>query len=159
MASSIKNIIVFFLLIIIGGNVCSCKNMQSPQKGKIFINDIISGEYCLFKSYDGNNGNVELPFIAILKAYGFDVEWINDNHAKIVFKSKNYHLYLNSIEVIEEITGYDLIEPAPGSKRSYTIANKELYLDYINIMAFMNLIGENIKFDVNYDTLSVNVSF
>ena len=66
-----------------------------------------------------------------IKAYGFESEWVDDSHAKLLFKNKIYHLYLTSVEMIEEETGADLIVPVPGSKRSYTIADRELYLNYI----------------------------
>lgn len=164
MANKVKMLSFLFFVIIIGGVLISCKGGELlPQKGKIFVNDIeLLGEYAqiYFESNKPNEcRNAELPFIAILKAYGFESEWVDDSHAKLLFKNKIYHLYLTSVEMIEEETGADLIVPVPGSKRSYTIADRELYLDYINVKGFMALIGENVRINVNSNTYCVNVYF
>ena len=63
------------------------------------------------------------------------------------------------VEVTEEKGGKSILIPEPGSGRSYTIIDKELYLDYSTLKSFMSLIDEDINVIVNYDTLCVNVSF
>ena len=101
----------------------------------------------------------ELPFIAIIKEYGFDIDWDNDSIAKLFYNSKTYFLDLIKVEVAEEKGGKNFLVPEPGSGRSYTVIDKELYLDYSTLRCFMSFIDEDINVIVNYDTLCVNVSF
>ena len=168
MLNKFKNIGLFILLVALVGSLISCENGGRPmisQRGKIFINnEELKGQYALIhsKPYHVNGcwqAGTELPFIAIIKEYGFNIDWDNDSIAKLFYNSKTYFFDLVKVEVTEEKGGKSILIPEPGSGRSYTIIDKELYLDYSTLKSFMSLIDEDINIIVNYDTLCVNVSF
>lgn len=168
MFNKIKNAVLIFLLFVLGGTLISCANSSTPmntQKGNIFINGVeLKEQFALIhsKPYHVNGywrAGTELPFIAILKEYGFNIVWDDDSNAKLYYKSKTYFLDLIKVEVAEEKGGKNFLVPEPGSGRSYTVIDKELYLDYSTLRFFMSLIDEDINIRVNYDTLCVNVSF
>ena len=168
MLNEIKKGVLILILVITSGNLISCENgdfLVISQKGKIFINNVeLQEQYALIhsKPYYVNGywqAGTELPFIAILKEYGFNIEWDDDSNAKLCYKSKTYFLDLVKVEVTEKRGGNSILIPAPGSGRSYTIIDKELYLDYGTLISFMSLLDEDINIIVNYDALSVNVSF
>lgn len=168
MLNKLKNIVLFILLVVLVGSLISCENGGRPmisQRGKIFINnEELKGQFALIhsKPYYENGGcqvGTELPFIAILKEYGFNIEWDDDSNARLYYKSKTYFLDLIKVEVTEIKGGKNFLIPEPGNWQSYTIIDKELYLDYSTLRCFMSFIDEDINIIVDYDTLCVNVSF
>ena len=173
MFSKIKILGVFFLLIVLGGNTLSFA-AQDRQEGKIFVNGTeLEGESAWFISeeYESNDGcrrstqvyeTAEVPFTAILKAYGFEVEWLDDQYASLTFKDKVYKLDLEKIEVIDQETGENWLEFAPGERGSYTVAKRELYLDQVNTKCFLYLIDdmrEGIFIEGDKEALRVDVTF
>ena len=168
MFNKIKNAVLIFLLFMLGGTLISCANSSTPmntQKGNIFINGVeLKEQFALIhsKPYHVNGywqAGTELPFIAIIKEYGFNIDWDNDSIAKLFYNSKTYFFDLVKVEVTEEKGGKSILIPEPGSGRSYTIIDIELYLDYSTLRCFMSFIDEDINIIVDYDTLCVNVSF
>ena len=168
MFNKIKNAVLIFLLFMLGGTLISCANSSTPmntQKGNIFINGVeLKEQFALIhsKPYHVNGywqAGTELPFIAIIKEYGFNIDWDNDSIAKLFYNSKTYFFDLVKVEVTEEKGCKSILIPEPGSGRSYTIIDKELYLDYSTLRCFMSFIDEDINIIVDYDTLCVNVSF
>ena len=174
MFSKIKILGIFFLLIVLGGNTLSFA-AQDRQEGKIFVNGTeLEGESAWFISeeYESNDGcrrstqvyeTAEVPFTAILKAYGFEVEWLDDQYASLTFKDKVYKLDLEKIEVIDQETGENMLVFAPGGeKASYTVAKRELYLDQVNTKCFLYLIDdirEGIFIEADKQALRVDVTF
>lgn len=174
MFSKIKILGIFFLLIVLGGNTLSFA-AQDRQEGKIFVNGTeLEGESAWFISeeYESNDGcrrstqvyeTAEVPFTAILKAYGFEVEWLDDQYASLTFKNKVYKLDLEKIEVIDQETGENMLVFAPGGeKASYTVAKRELYLDQTNTQWFLILIDdmrEGIFIEADKQALRVDVTF
>ena len=171
MPSKIKILGLFLLLIALGGNMLSFA-AQDQQKGKIFVNGTeLEGESAWFISeeYESNDGcrqsvqvyeTVELPFTAILKAYGFEVEWLDDIHARISMDDKIFELNLERVEVTEKESDFNYLVPAPGSRRSYTLMENELYLDYITTKSFLFLANDDrILIDTDQQALRVDVTF
>ena len=164
---------VFLLLALLGVGACGSgeQDWEKPtawQQGSVFVNGAeLEGEYAMIYSEPVSTDEMgwfswagtELPFTAILKACGFEVAWTDDFHARMTFRGKAYTLDLQKIDVTEDETGDTVLLPAPGSRRSYTVAERELYLDSTTIESFFTLIGERLMIDVDVDGLRVDVTF
>ncbi len=160
-----KVITATILLLSVIGTFTSCRSADQllvPQQGKIFVNGVeLSQEYALIY-YDADkmeNCNTELPFTAILQCYGFEIEWMNDFHAKLTFNERSFELDLERITVIEEGAKESILLPAPGGRRTYTVAHKELYLDSSTTRSFMSLIDEDLMSRTDYENFTVSVTF
>ena len=164
---------VALLLALWVGAACgpAAREWEKPaewQKGSVFVNGVeLEGEYAMIYSEPVNTdetgwfgwAGTEVPFTAILKACGFEVAWTDDFHARMTFRGKAYTLDLQKVDVTEDETGDTVLLPAPGSRRSYTVAERELYLDSTTIESFFTLIGERLMIDVDVAGLRVDVTF
>jgi len=152
---------------------CSEKVYDLNLDSKVNAIDYLALKYMLVKLYDvtdlyytvnveGNNaakymtpaslyGTLEVPFVAILEAYGAEVEWESDTVAVITYNEDRYTL--NTAEYTMYLDGddYNLLgSGAAGGLNSYTAGKRELYMEYTVVMIKLNDIIKDRKI-INFD--------
>lgn len=118
---------------------------DSPKCGVLKMNgvDITQENVRIHSNY------VELPLIEIMKSLGMRVEWVDKSTAEITYEEKKYILNLSKVSLIEVGENFNLLLPAPGGKRFYTVLEKELVLDSNTIKSAMYQMGVKINVDIN----------
>ena len=137
-------IVCIFLMLLIGGRIMFLFN-DSPKCGVLKMNgvDITQENVRIHSNY------VELPLIEIMKSLGMRVEWVDKSTAEITYEEKKYILNLSKVSLIEVGENFNLLLPAPGGKRFYTVLEKELVLDSNTIKSAMYQMGVKINVDIN----------
>lgn len=136
-----------FLVALIGGGILYAFE-YSPKSGELIINGVAVTQenVVLHSSY------ADLPLTEVMKSFNMEVNWIDENVAEITYEDKKYSLNLSEISLIEvepDCTNYNLITPAPGGRRHYTVLEKELILDSVTIKCALYKMGINIYIDVD----------
>lgn len=98
-----------------------------------------------------------LPFIKILENIGFNVEWINENSAKIVHDNEEYVLNMPESTLFKMNKDINLIEPSPGSYMTYKVLNKEVVLDSETLINTLYNMGKDISFKLNLDKFDIYI--
>ena len=118
--------------------------------------DITKGNYVNFHE---KPRYAELPFTAVMKALGANVEQKNENMIEIVFDSKTYVLDTKSVTLVKAGSNNNCIIPAPGSKVYYQIVENELVIDDITFNTIAMMMGIKLKIDVNYQQNIVEINY
>jgi len=94
----------------------------------------------------------ELPLTEVLNALGFDIEWLDNNTAKMVYNDEKYILNLAEVSFIKESENFNLIRIPPGSRIYYYKAlDRELILDSDTIYWLMSDAKRRIKINIDHD--------
>ena len=185
MLHKIKTILIILMLFISGGNLISCGNDSlsihdgaiyvdgkplEAQTGEIYMNRVkMEGEFALIYSEPLKTDptgwfvwcGTELPFIAVLKAYGFDVGQVDDDLVKVTANDRVFTINLKEKKVMEEGGSNDFIRDLGlgGGWTSYSVRGQEIFFDYATIKGFFRQIGENLRIEVDVNALRVDVTF
>ena len=177
--------IVFLLLALLGVGACgrhvnygkvyqNGKPMEA-REGTIFVNgEELKGEHALIYCKEGGIGGclgtgfaieageagywagTELPFTAIVKAYGFEVTWLDETRAELTFQDRIFfRLDLEEMDVNLDT----LFGPIAGTYKTYTIAERELFLDCSSISVFFDKIDTKMRYEIDTRGLRVDVTF
>lgn len=144
------------------------------REGTIFVNgEELKGEHALIYCKEGGIGGclgtgfaieageagywagTELPFTAIVKAYGFEVTWLDETRAELTFQDRIFHLDLEEMDVNLDT----LFGPIAGAYKTYTIAERELFLDCNSISVFFDKIDTKMRYEIDTRGLRVDVTF
>ena len=88
----------------------------------------------------------------VLNALGFDIEWLDNNTAKMVYNDEKYILNLAEVSFIKESENFNLIRIPPGSRIYYYKAlDRELILDSDTIYWLMSDAKRRIKINIDHD--------
>ena len=170
----IEKIIIGLLLIIMSIFITSCshdnlvshddssescdeeQNMISSGTLIVEGKDITAGNHVILNR---ENDYAELPFIAISKALGVQVDWISDREVIMDFDDTKY--ILNPLEktLYEEGDSFNMILLPPGEfhKTYYELCDKEVIIDNVYMFRFIRVIGAMM--DIDYDNSVVNIYF
>ena len=177
--------IVFLLLALLGVGACgryvnygkvyqNGKPMEA-REGTIFVNgEELKGEHALIYCKEGGIGGclgtgfaieageagywagTELPFTAIVKAYGFEVTWLDETRAELTFQDRIFfRLDLEEMDLNLDT----LFGPIAGTYKTYTIAERELFLDCSSISVFFDKIDTKMRYEIDTRGLRVDVTF
>lgn len=138
---------------------------NNSEKDKEMINNcklIVAG-------YDISDGNyiefheapryVALPFTAVLKALGAQVEWKSEFVAEIEFNEAKYTLDTREASFVKEGSNTNCIIPAPGSQVHYQVVENEFVLDHITLRTIAMILGITIRIDIDYQNYYVLISY
>lgn len=131
------------ILLLICGVVCILLFSGVFKSNTLFIN----GKGIYKENILILQGKAELPFVAILSSLGANVEWINNDSAKIKYKGEKYILDLKNKSFMRE-DGHSInyLNCPPGSTGYYCkVANREVFIDSSTIREIMYFMGENIE--------------
>ena len=160
------------------GKVYQNGKPMEAREGTIFVNgEELKGEHALIYCKEGGIGGclgtgfaieageagywagTELPFTAIVKANGFEVTWLDETRAELTFQDRIFHLDLEKIVVSDE-RGWDMLIGVPGAYQTYTVAERELFLDCRSVEGFFEEIGEDVmRYKIDTRGLRVDVTF
>lgn len=91
-----------------------------------------------------------LPFTEVLKGFGFNVTWRDNNIADITYEDKTYILNLEDTTLMEEGVDDDLLVCPPGGGFYYCKAEgREVFIDGNTIEGIMYDLGK--KININFD--------
>lgn len=104
-------------------------------------------------------GTLEVPFVAILEAYGAEVEWESDTVAVITYNEDRYTLNTEEYTMYLDGDDYNLLgSGAAGSMHTYTPGIKEIYIEHSVVMVKLNDIIKDRKIiDFDFENRVVNV--
>ena len=110
-----------------------------------------------------DNYGVDLPFIEMLKAFGADIDWLNDDVAKIIYDEKEYTLNLPELSFIGEDKAADYYMnifklPASRGPYRYEVLDKEIMFDISSIRMFMYAMDIDFDMKTDYHNLIVYIT-
>ncbi len=119
--------------------------------------DITQGSNITSQNIIGIFKDMYLPFTAILKCYGAQVNWITDTVAEITCNGSKYILDLSDQTMVKEGSNGNYIIPAPGSTLYTKAAAKELYIDSLNLRCVLRFIGTNVRIEIDHQNKTVTI--
>ena len=119
--------------------------------------DITRGSNITSQNIIGIFKDMYLPFTAILKCYGAQVNWITDTVAEITCNDSKYILDLSDQTLVKEGSNGNYIIPAPGSTLYTKAAGKELYIDSLNLRCVLKFIGINVRIEIDHQNKTVTI--
>lgn len=164
-------IIVIIVVAVIGGfrYYKWSKLPQYYKGGSTEINEEIGTLYIKGKKITNENVSIcyrddyppypNLPFIKILENMGFNVEWINENNAKIVYGNEEYVLNMSESTLFKMNEDINLIQASPGSYMTYSVLNKEVVLDSETLINTLHNMGKDINFKLDFDKSTVYMTY
>ena len=99
----------------------------------------------------------DIPFIAVMRALGGEVEWISPSTAKVIFNGKNYSLNTTECLFVEEGKSLNLMSTPPGGTRHYQVIGDEFILDDGTMSGAFQLMGFDIKIDRNFEEKIISI--
>ena len=145
--------VCFFLILMMGGSIMFLFH-SLPKSALLTMNGaVIAQENVTIRS-----NYTELPLTEVMKSLGMDVNWLDKSTARITYNDKKYTLNLTNITLLEDGQNHNLLLPAPGGKRHYTVLDKELILDSNTIKSVMYLMGIHLKIDIDQKEQIVTIS-
>ena len=139
--------VCIFLILVLGISVLFIFK-SIPKSGLLKINGVgITQENVTIHRW---SHYAELPLTEVMNSLGMEVSWIDNNVAKVTYKTKKYTLNTSEISLIEDGGFENLLNPPPGSQRSYTVLEKELILDSDTVRGAMYLIGIELWIHIDH---------
>ena len=130
--------VCIFLILVLGISVLFIFK-SIPKSGLLKINGVgITQENVTIHRWPHY---AELPLTEVMNSLGMEVSWIDNNVAKVTYKTKKYTLNTSEISLIEDGDSFNLLFPPPGGNRISTVLEKELILDDNTVESAMYLIG------------------
>jgi len=152
-------LIALIPLLLIGGILLFLfgRPPQSPplQSGTLNVNGVdVTTENVMIRPY-----YAELPLTEVLKGLGMNIDWLDNDTAKITYGDKTYILKLSEVSLSEVgNSGYNVLVPAPGSKDwFYKVLDRELVFESNTIKSALSLMGIKIHIDIDSDGLIVSI--
>ncbi|MDO4816041.1 MAG: hypothetical protein Q4A83_05485 [Bacillota bacterium] len=138
-----------------------CFFSENEFKDKVFGADgrvIVNGTDLEDKAYVNffDNG-VGFEVIPIMQELGAEIEWLDDNTAKMVCMNKSYTYYSDELKLVEDSKADNLllVLMAGTSRAAYTIDDK-IVVDEYAMQTFAQLMGAELR--ISKDTLTATVS-
>ncbi len=128
---------------------------ETIRAGSISINgNVIPGVTAKIRNKDAL-----LPFTEVLRGFGFNLVWRDNNTADITYENKMFVLDVEEASLVEEGFDYNLLDTPPGSIRYYCKPEgRELVTDSDTVNSVMYDLGKKIDIDIDRDKLAVYVS-
>ncbi len=126
--------------------------MENVYKAELYINNqrITDENVLLHKILNREAADyAEMPFTAVLKGAGYEVNWQNDYIAEVTKGDREYILNLQEISLTEKNMDYDLIPILHGGIGVCKAIEKDVILDVTHVCYTLTDIGEDVT--VNYD--------
>lgn len=155
MKTKVIILVVFFFLIITVGIILYNYYQNVPINGTLNVNgkDITNENVIIHKYY------TELPLTKVLEALGFNIEWIDDNNAKVTYNDKIFDLNISEMSLTEVGAENNFLWPAPGGTvRVCKNIDKDIILDNYAIKSFCYCVGINIKIQLDRDNSYVYIT-
>jgi hypothetical protein len=135
------------------------ENMESGSVGALYVNGKkITDENVTIHYMPDYSSYVKMPFTEVIKALGFDVEWISDSISHIIFMDKKYVLNLEDVSLVEFGYNDNSIRPAPGGTLHFSVMEKELILDGVTVMYVIQKMGVDISVRFDLDEAIVYIT-
>lgn len=148
MKTKVIVLVAFFLLLIIIGIILFNYYQNVPINGTLNVNgkDITDKNVVIHKYY------AELPLTKVLEAIGLNIEWVDDNNAKVTYNDKVFDLNISEMSLTEVGAEDNFLWPAAGGTvRVCKSIEKDIILDTFAIKSFCYCAGINIKFRFDRD--------
>ena len=155
-----KKILCILLSVLMLFFLFSCKigeeenKNRETQSGSLYVN----GTFITDTITIVDNDYAIIPFIPVLKALGFSVEWTDENTATVSKDSKSYTFSLADKTLIENNRSHDsnLIITAPGCDHGYVQAvEKDLIMNHENVASTLQLMGITVRRGLDRDNMAV----
>ncbi len=134
-------------------------NMElSHKQGILFIKgcQVENTNVIVYKDY------AILPFLKILSAFDYKIQWISDTEVNITNSHGAYILNIKEKTLLEEnpiLYNFNLLIPPPGSIHYYCeVKDKEILIDQSTVVVIMKLMNKNIKISSDFDNAIVSVT-
>ena len=133
-------------------------NQPSSQNGTLVVNNGTAITENVVIHFKENSNYADLPFTEVLKALGFNVEWMNDNVADMTYNDIKLRLDLEEASLTKEGFNSNLIIPPPGSRTfNYKVLDNELILDSNTIHSILYTIRK-IHISIDSENLIVYIT-
>lgn len=100
-----------------------------------------------------------VPFVAVVKALGADVEWKSNVEAEVSFKNQKFNLNILQPSFKRMGMDFNCIIVAPGGKKIvFETLEKELLLDTIALKTAVLGMGVSLKIDADANEENVEIS-
>ena len=129
-------------------------NKETNMELIVLENKLVQGNQMVFSK---NLDDVLLPFIAISKALGANVDWKGNNSALIELNNKRYNLNIDEISLYEEGSQINLIFPTPGEPLCCDPKENELLINYVSLKTVLEVLRIPASIQVDYNNKSVRV--
>ena len=155
----ITAVCMVFAMLFVGS--CGSKVVLSELENYTLIVDgvaISEKGYSVEVPEDEGYDYLLLPLTSILEAFGAEVQWEEKNIAIIVFDEKTYILDARRVSFVDQESGMEYIELAPGQVGIFhkQITN-ELLLDHDTLATITLRMGIRISHSSNSDTLTIAI--
>ena len=154
-----KSFIVLFMTIIlltaVGCGLINKEDEQVQSQHKMIIdgNELDCHDY--LKIHESERF-AELPVIAIMKALGADIKWLNKTSVLITYHSKEYLLDISNNSLSERGKYRNFIALPPGvSEGCYIFDQDEYVVGSDSFIEFLKFIG--VKLTIDYDNSTVYI--
>lgn len=162
-----KKQVLCILMAIVCLFISSCDKIASsstPFEGSEDINNnfrlIVNGDdvphnNSVSINYEKQYAN--LPLIAILKALGGKVNWINEEKVTILFNDTSYILNPMKKTLKKEGEAFNIIAVPPGTGHGgyYQLSDQEFIIDSDSLRYFINLLDAKITVDYNNSVVKI----
>ena len=128
------------------------KIIKKPKEltGSLYINgEIIEHANVIFAE-----DYIAIPLLQILKNIECNIQWIDSNSAKIVYKDSTYTLNINEISLLDS-SGVNLIQPIYGGLMYRQAIADDIVLDYATLRIVLHHIDPQLYIDAESDSLRV----
>ena len=153
---------VAFLVSCNGSKAEETKN-ESYYTGELYVNgNIVSDSDVTFITVNDEFFCVRVSFVSVLEAFGFLVQWTDEQTATVSKDSKSYTLSLTDKTLIENNPEYpyNLILTAPGCDHGFVQATeKDLVMNHENIGSTLQMMGITVRNVVNSDYTSIHFEY
>ena len=127
-------------------------HMSVKNKLIVFGKEISGVEHMVFHE---NSYIVELPFIAVMEAFGAEIKQESELIFVLTFDGIRYVLDKEHATLTQEGLNKNYIIATPGEKVHHRIVQGEFFLDWLTLRNVMMIMGQTVSADIDYENHNV----
>ena len=167
-----KKYLAFILCIILALSLCSCNNDDSSSSsidyeessssrepeaergdGKLIVNgNESSASFKVYQTY------AELPLVSVLADFGYIATWTSDTVATLSNGTNEYTLNLTDKTLIKTGESKSILPLYGNDTYKCEVVEKDVIVDDVTLYDIMSSIGNPVKLNLDYDTLTVTIT-